>query len=290
MAAKADGEMLPGTEEVRFGLIDAGTRVGLLKARNSSFKWQWYHDQYNLGMVHAGGYEIATRGHVHTLLPGQVILSEPGDACACREILNPVSCDVVFLDAEFVRSCADEGPRRARGPHLVTRISSDRTLVAALQHFLACASDTMPALALDEALSSTIDIFLAACGQTAWQAGAEQRAVRQIRSILHERLAEVVRLDDLATAVGLNKSYLVRSFTKVMGVPPHAYQRLVRISRARRMLAAGGSASQMAQHLGFADQSHFIRTFRRTVGMTPASYARGAGASRGRDRPPPESQ
>jgi AraC-like DNA-binding protein len=289
MAANADAKTQPGTEEIRFGLIEAGTRVGLLTARNSSFNWQWYHEQYALGIVHAGGYEIATRGQVRSLMPGQVILSEPGDVCVCRKILEPVSCDVVFLDAEFVRSRADEG-RRARVPHVVKPISSDPTLAAALQRFLACGFYTMPSLALDEALSSTIDIFLAACGQTVRHAGAEQRAVREVRSILHERLSEVVRLGDLATSVGLNKSYLVRSFTKAIGIPPHAYQRLVRISHARGLLAAGGSASQIAQQLGFADQSHFIRIFRRTVGMTPASYAREAGASRRPNRTPPESQ
>lgn len=290
MAAKGDTGTLRGTEEVRFRLIDAGARVGLLKARESSFQWRWYHDQYCLGIVHAGGYEITARGQFGALTPGQVILAEPGDLCACRQVFKPVSCDVVFLDAEFVRSLAEEGPRRAGAPHVGKPISSDPTLVVALQRLLACASDTTPSLALDDALASTIDALLAACGQPLRHAGAEQRAVRRVRSVLHEHLSEVVRLDDLAEAVGLNKSYLVRSFTKAIGVPPHAYQRLVRVSRARRLLGAGGSASQIAQQLGFADQSHFIRTFRRTVGMTPASYARQAWASRQPNRPPPESQ
>jgi AraC-like DNA-binding protein len=291
MAAKADVRTQPGTEEIRFGLIDAGTRVGLLKARNSSFTWKWHHDRYCLGIVHAGGYEIAGRGKARGLMPGHVILAEPDDVYACRKALKPVCCDVVFLDTEFVRSCTDHGCRNAEPPHVGTPISDDPTLTAALRRFLTSASDMMPSLATEEALTTTVDVFLAACGHTVRPAGAEPRAVRQVRSILHERLSEVVRLDDLATAVGLNKSYLVRSFTKAVGVPPHAYQRLVRISRARHLLAAGGSAAEIAQQLGFADQSHFIRIFREAVGVTPANYARARLAPRGeRMTRPPDSQ
>jgi AraC-like DNA-binding protein len=267
-------EPTTATEEVRFALIDAGTRVGLLTARHSSLAWKWHHEQYTFGFVHAGGYEIATRGQSLGLMSGQVLLSEPGDVSICREVLEPVCCDVLSLDAEFVRSAAADGRAGAGVPHIGPPISSHPTLVAALQRFLAGASQAMPSLAQDEALTSIVDAFLIASAQTMRKAGVEPRAVRQVRSILHERLSDAVRLDDLATAVGLNKSYLVRSFTRAIGVPPHAYQRMVRISHARRLLTAGEPASDIAQQLGFADQSHFIRTFRQAVGLTPASYAR----------------
>jgi AraC-like DNA-binding protein len=231
-------------------VIDAGTRVGLLKACKSLFTWKWHHDRYCFGIVHAGGYEIAGRGRSRSLMPGEVILAEPDDVYACRKALKPVCCDVVFLDTEFVRSCVEDGRRRVGPPHIGTPISGDPTLTAALRRFLMSASDMIPSLATDEALVTTVDVFLAACGQTGRPAGGEPRAVRQARSILHERLSEVVRLDDLATAVGLNRSYLVRTFKKAIGVPPHAYQRLVRISRARRLLAAGRAAAEIAQQLG----------------------------------------
>lgn len=187
---------------------------------------------------------------------------------------KPVCCDVLSLDPEFIRAAAADGRERARIPHIGNPISRSPVLVAALRRFLAEASQAAPSLALDEALTSIVDAFLTTCGPTARRAGYEPRAVREVRSILHERLSDVVRLDDLATAVGLNKSYLVRSFTKAIGIPPRAYQRTVRLSRARRLLAAGEPASRVAQQLGFADQSHFIRIFRQSTGLTPAKYAR----------------
>jgi AraC-like DNA-binding protein len=265
---------MAGVEDVRFEVIDAGTRVGLLSARHWSRNWKWHHDQYAFGIAHSGGFEIATRGRSVSLTAGRVLLSQPDDVTICRKAFKPTCIDTLFVDAEFVRSSADNGLGHVKMPHIANQISNDPALVAALQRFLADASDTMPSLAQDEAFSSVIDVFLGACGQTVRKAGAEQRAVRQVRSILHEHLSETVRLEYLAATVGLNKSYLVRCFTRAVGVPPHAYQRLVRISRARRLLLAGESASDIAQQLGFADQSHFIRVFRQCTGMTPASYAR----------------
>jgi AraC-like DNA-binding protein len=219
---------------------------------------------------------------------GRVLLSEPEDVSICRKAFEPTTCDTVFVDAEFVRS---SGQRHARLPHVSDQISNDPALVSALQRFLADGSHMVPSLARDEAFSSIIDIFLKLCGQTVRKAGVEPRAVRHTRAILHERLYDAVRLDEIATAVGLSKSYLIRSFTKAVGIPPYAYQRLIRLSHARRLLSAGEPASDIAQHLGFSDQSHFIRIFRRTTGMTPASFA-GARIVPSSDRDPlrPEGQ
>jgi AraC-like DNA-binding protein len=219
---------------------------------------------------------------------GRVLLSEPDDVSICRKSFRPTNGDTVFVDTEFVRSSI-EG--HGRLPHIGDQISNHPALVTALQRFLVDASHTVPSLAQDEAFSSIIDIFVKVCGQTVRKAGVEPRAVGRIRAILHDRPSDVVRLDELAAAVDLNKSYLVRSFKKAIGIPPHAYQRLIRLSLARRLLSAGESASDIAQQLGFSDQSHFIRIFRRAIGMTPASYAGARLVTRSdRDPPRPEGQ
>jgi AraC-like DNA-binding protein len=49
-------------------------------------------------------------------------------------------------------------------------------------------------------------------------------------------------------------------------------------------LRQGISAPQIAETLGFYDQSHFIRHFKRTMGVTPGNYQ---GKVSG-DPPPPE--
>ena len=104
-------------------------------------------------------------------------------------------------------------------------------------------------------------------------AGREPAGVAAAREYLHAHVAENVPLRTLASLAGdLNPSYFNRAFRAAVGLPPHAYQVHLRVLRAKEMLAAGRSVSDVAWATGFADQSHLTRHFKRQVGVTPARY------------------
>jgi AraC-like DNA-binding protein len=103
---------------------------------------------------------------------------------------------------------------------------------------------------------------------------AEHAAVRRARAHLRERWDQRVTLAELSTAAGLSRFELIRRFRESNGVTPHAYQTNLRIEEARRLLAAGIPAAEVAAECGFADQPHLTRVFKRAVGVTPARYAR----------------
>ncbi len=92
------------------------------------------------------------------------------------------------------------------------------------------------------------------------------------RDLIHDRCSEEISLDELARAAGVGRFHLVRAFSRELGLPPHAYQIKLRIARAKTLLRAGLPAAQVADELGFADQSHFIRHFHRVIGVTPRAY------------------
>ncbi|WP_246483500.1 helix-turn-helix domain-containing protein [Paenacidovorax monticola] len=60
------------------------------------------------------------------------------------------------------------------------------------------------------------------------------------------------------------------------GAHPHAYQLDLRINAARGLLGAGGAPADVAQALGFYDQSHFQHAFKQRVAATPGVYRRTA--------------
>ncbi|MCG9595429.1 AraC family transcriptional regulator [Vibrio sp. Isolate25] len=82
-----------------------------------------------------------------------------------------------------------------------------------------------------------------------------------------------VSLEDLATLAELSPFYLVRSFQKLYGLPPHSYQIQSRLRYAKRLLRQGMKISDVAQESGFHDQSHFHRHFKRAMGVTPKQYS-----------------
>ncbi|HEX8032211.1 MAG TPA: AraC family transcriptional regulator [Ktedonobacterales bacterium] len=103
-------------------------------------------------------------------------------------------------------------------------------------------------------------------------AGAEPRAVAEVRAYLEERYAERITLNQLAAQTSLSPFHLVRVFRRAMGIPPHAYLESVRIRHAQHLLERGEPAATVAYATGFASQSHFTERFRRTIGVTPGRY------------------
>jgi AraC-like DNA-binding protein len=100
----------------------------------------------------------------------------------------------------------------------------------------------------------------------------EQILMRQVRDFLTDHFDENVSLQTLADQVSLNRSYLVRAFRKLYGLPPHAYQNQVRIEHAKKLLLAGLPIAEVALDAGFVDQSHLTRHFKRIVGVSPGQY------------------
>jgi AraC-like DNA-binding protein len=99
-------------------------------------------------------------------------------------------------------------------------------------------------------------------------------AIRRVLDHLRRHVAEPQALQELAGVARISKSYLVREFHRVVGLPPHAYHLQLRIARAARLLTMGVSLSRAASEAGFADQSHLSRRFKTAYGLTPLGFAR----------------
>ena len=98
------------------------------------------------------------------------------------------------------------------------------------------------------------------------------RVVATAREYLRENFARPVKLATLAGVCGASPFHLVRSFTDVVGMPPHAYLTQIRANRARALLVVGETPADVAYCCGFCDQSHLTRTFKRLFGVTPGAY------------------
>ena len=83
----------------------------------------------------------------------------------------------------------------------------------------------------------------------------------------------------VAEHLGISRKHLIAMFSRQVGVPPKAYGRIVRFSRALALIqsqAARGpvALADVAFACGYADQAHFSRDFRAMAGTTPSSLLR----------------
>ena len=77
----------------------------------------------------------------------------------------------------------------------------------------------------------------------------------------------------LATVAGMSPYYFCRTFKQSTGTTPHRYVLHRRMEQAKRLLEQNQAhLLDIAEAVGFADQSQFTRVFRKMVGMTPAHY------------------
>lgn len=102
--------------------------------------------------------------------------------------------------------------------------------------------------------------------------GLPPGSIRRVRDYIDSHLTENIRIDTLATSVGLSVYHFARVFKQSIGMPPHEFILRRRVERADQMLHRTElPLSEIAAAVGFSDQSHFARHFRRQTGMTPGA-------------------
>lgn len=87
--------------------------------------------------------------------------------------------------------------------------------------------------------------------------------------------SSLVRVDQVAQAVGLSERTLQRRFRREVGVGPKWVLSRFRLQEAALALERDPNAdlSELAIRLGFYDQAHLTNTFVEMLGETPARYA-----------------
>lgn len=257
--------------------------VDVLVARRSPRLWRVFHERYSLCSGEARParrfVDFWYRGAVHRMTNGATMLLQPGELHENRAISGPLTFRNIFIDVETLAEAAREAGYRYGAPRLLSKPSLDPAVHAAVRN-------AERALAASRSDALERETRFVECVQVLLERGVEQRlreprlyrertAMRRIRAMLIDRYEENIHLDELAAEAGLSRFHLVRSFKAFAGAPPHQFQIQVRLSVARRLLAACVPPAEVAALVGFHDQSHLTRHFRIAVGTTPAAYGRG---------------
>ena len=101
------------------------------------------------------------------------------------------------------------------------------------------------------------------------------RAIERMR----DEYATDLRLEDLAAGVGLTTFQLIGLFKRTVGLTPHAYLTQVRLGMACRHLRHAMTPAEVANAVGFYDQSALNKHFKRCYGITPLQFAKAAALS-----------
>lgn len=243
-------------------------------------RFEEQHALVSISPVTHGTFQYRTRQGSAVLIPGSVLLGNPGACFECgHEHGQGDRCLSFQCTPEFLDSVASgvAGARRTSFP--VSSLPPLPQLMPALAE-AELARDMRDAGAFEELavrLAGAVIAILSQATRTARPPSQQDErritaAVRRIEAHADERLS----LRDLARDATLSPYHFLRTFQQVAGMTPHQYVLRTRLHRAAvRLRRTGDAISGIAYDAGFNDLSTFNRRFRRLMGVNPAGYRAG---------------
>jgi AraC-like DNA-binding protein len=233
------------------------------------------HDNFQVAWAESGAGQVYCRGRNHAATTGTLVVIPPGEMHYGHSVgSSGWRYALVGLEPALLGAAAAElGDGAVSLPDFDWVARTDPELAGRFARWVR--SPPGEALDKDTFLVQAVAALLArsAAGLRLTTIQRDQRAVSRALEYLEEHYARSLPLDELARESGLGKFHLVRAFKHQVGLPPHAYQTRLRVSRAMDLLRQGWSISHAAYSVGFAAQSHLHRHFKRILGVTPGEYS-----------------
>lgn len=272
-------------ESLSYARSDALPGVELMTARSSSRHWRVFHEQYAICSNDVVAAEIRYRKNTHRITDRSISLFEPGETHETHRVVKPQDFQVLFLVPDTMQKFSEEMNIRGQ-PHFKPVPDINEHLYSSCKHLHTSIINDAPAIEQQSRLTECVGMLLLnhAEKRVPNMPDLGKQQLFRARDYLHDQYAQSVSLEDIAAIAGLSRFHFLKVFSAQFGLPPHMYQISLRIERSLPLLRQGMSPPQIAETLGFYDQSHFIRHFKRTMGVTPGNY-QGKGSG---DPPSPE--
>lgn len=236
-----------------------------------------FHEYYVIGFVEGGSRHLWCRNQEYDVASGDLILFNPHDNHCCAPLNGEI------LDYRAVNIKADVMAKAVHditGKNYSLRFSQNVVYQSNITHSVGYLYDAIlnraPRLKKEEALFFLLEQIIDECTE-AFDTTADIEPDGQIKRLCNymtENFDRNISLDELLSMTNFSKSYLLRAFTKQVGVSPYRYLQTVRIEKSKGLLEQGVAPIDVANMSGFTDQSHFTNFFKEFIGLTPKQYQR----------------
>lgn len=237
------------------------------------------HDTWGLGACLRGGQDMAARPGTHRIIrAGQLGAIPPGEVHAGHPVGElGITYSMIYLpNAVLAEHAMHLGMK-----HEVFGMEplSDARLARRLLSFVELGTRHRSSdLTLHSEWCALMDALLLRYGKTELRETrlpVKHPGLCRAISYIDAHWNQALSLETVANEAAMSSSYFCRQFTRAFGISPHRYQVVVRVARAKEMLARGSEIAAVATATGFADQSHLGRHLKSCLGVSPNELKRG---------------
>jgi len=260
----------------KFWLIPEFHDLELFRAKAIHYHYARHsHASYSIGVIEAGVGGNNYQGTTYLAPPQSIVLMNPDEAhtgYSAEEM--PLTYRMLYPGVELMSQIAID-LRIKRLPYFTSAVVQDQTLAQDVLSLHAVLEKSIDRL---EKQSRLIEVFSAILLHYAdveirsIPSTKEHHAVRLIKDYLHDNFSSNISLEQLAEITRLDRSYLIRLFRQVVGMPPYTYLNQIRVEKAKQFLRQEMAVAEAAIAVGMSDQSHLSRHFKRITGVTPGHY------------------
>jgi AraC-like DNA-binding protein len=250
--------------------------VQLLLAPHSAYRYDRHvHDTYSFGLTYQGVQSFTCRGEQHHNTAGRLIAFNPDEAhdgCPGADA-SGFAYAMLWVTPEIL---AEHGGSKDWA-HFRQATFDDPALANQFAQLIQTLSsaNAHESLQSQELISAWLTQVSAKHGRlpaaTPSQTNCTPRALR-MRDYLRANSHRDIRVEDLASEVGVSRVHATRLFTQAWGIAPHEYLNSLRVIQAKHLMASGVPLAEVAAVSGFTDQAHMNKRFKAAMGISPGRY------------------
>ncbi len=200
-----------------------------------------FHDCYTIGINDAGSGRFDCRHKCEEAWPGTLNVIEPGEVHTGAASIKPgwVYRDF-YISVECMRELAGQVDINGLPEFAFASVHDPQLANQFRRAFDVVSTPSAARLEQEYLLLSAIRGLCLGYGshrQASDNANTQdRRAIGYVRDYLHAHYAEEMTTRQLAELVGWSPYRLIRAFHRAVGLPPHAYQNLLRLHEAQKRL------------------------------------------------------
>lgn len=231
------------------------------------------HTELSIGIIESGSTCLTLKGKQQILNEGETILIAPEEVHACNSIGGKArSYYMLYVDNKW---CCDILSKQFNQAVDNFYIEQDIILKSEISSELGGLLSTLMDLPQKDTISEINALLFSLLSQFCSPSEsdtAEDQLAQTIKDRLLADITEPPTIQDIAEEVSRPAESLIRIFKRRFGITPKSFLNNHRIEKAKLLLKNGMDIVDVANEVGFSDQSQLHKAFVNYTASTPGQY------------------